>query len=495
MPDFKKLRTGYPQDKDYPARTHNLLALARVLDGTLYDELRHPFDEEKNDANEYVPLAQRRPAARTRICPTVVNDSVSLLFSEGHFPSVECEDEATRETLEAAIKEAALNAVMIHATTRGAVGSVCLRLRVLKGRVFVDAMCTEFLTPKWQKMAPDTLESVTERYKLKGDVLRAAGYVIKEDDLNAEFWFQRVWDDTAENWFEPQTKADAKEGKKPKLDKKRTVEHEFGFVPLVWVKNLPGGDGVDGCPTFPIEAIDTQIEADYLLSQGGRGLKYQSDPTLHIKEPAFDGSGSANLVKGAANAIVTSADGDAKILEIGGDAATAVMDWVRGLREIALEGMGGNRANPDKLSSAQSGRAMELMNQGLIWLADKLRISYGEGALLNLLRMIVKASTKYTLKNEDGEDLGKIDPKKKISLRWPAWYQPTYSDKATQATALSTLRSGGLISQDTAVKSLADSYDIEDTKKEITRINSDPPPPNSVAAKPVNSPLGDANDN
>jgi hypothetical protein len=58
------------------------------------------------------------------------------------------------------------------------------------------------------------------------------------------------------------------------------------------------------------------------------------------------------------------------------------MDWVKGLREIALEGAGGSRANADKLSAAQSGRAMELMNQALIWLADKLRISYGEGALL-----------------------------------------------------------------------------------------------------------------
>ena len=32
--------------------------------------------------------------------------------------------------------------------------------------------------------------------------------------------------------------------------------------------------------------------------------------------------------------------------------------------------------------AAQSGRALELMNQGLIWLADNLRVSYGEGALL-----------------------------------------------------------------------------------------------------------------
>ena len=47
--------------------------------------------------------------------------------------------------------------------------------------------------------------------------------------------------------------------------------------------------------------------------------------------------------------------------------------------------MHGNRANADRLTAAQSGRALELMNQGLVWLADNLRISYGEGALLSLV--------------------------------------------------------------------------------------------------------------
>jgi hypothetical protein len=262
---------------------------------------------------------------------------------------------------------------------------------------------------------------------------------------------------------------------------------------MVWVKNLPCGENdIDGAPTFHDEAIDTQIEADYLLSQGGRGLKYQSDPTLHIKEPAFGNTGA--VVKGAANAITTDAEGDAKLLEINGTAAAAVMDWVKALREIALEGMGGNRSNADKLSAAQSGRAMELMNQSLIWLADKLRISYGEGALLELLCMIVRASSKIPLKTKRGDAIDKMSEKEPISLRWPAWYPPTYADKATQATTLDELRGGGLLSQQTAVKTIADSYDIEDVEKELAAIKSDPPPPNSAAAKPLKPALTDSQD-
>jgi hypothetical protein len=470
MPDFQTLRKGYAKDGDYPDRTHTLLALTRVLDGTLYAALMHQFGEEKAKNGEYVPLAERRPCARTRFCQTVVNDSVSLLFSEGHFPSVECHDTETRDALRKSVKATRLNDVMIEAATRGSVGSICILLRVLKGRPFFDALSTAYLTPKWRTDAPDTLESVTERYKVKGRALKDTGYAVDDDELNTEFWFQRVWDEQFEIWYLPQKKSDAE--KPPVIDGSRTVKHGLGFVPMVWVKNLSGGDDIDGAPTFPVEAIDTQIEADYLLSQGGRGLKYQSDPTLHIKEPAFSESGGA-MVKGAANAIVTSEKGDAKLLEINGDAASAVMECVKALREITLEGMGGNRSNADKLSAAQSGRAMELMNQSLIWLADKLRISYGEGALLELLCMVRKAAVKYPLRDKHGHAFGNVSDGHGISLRWPHWYQPTYSDKGTQATTLGELRTSGLISQETAIKSLADSYDIEDVTAEITRINAE----------------------
>ena len=46
-------------------------------------------------------------------------------------------------------------------------------------------------------------------------------------------------------------------------------------------------------------AKETGIEIDYQLSQAGRGLKYSSDPTLWIKEPAgLEGE----VVRGAATA-------------------------------------------------------------------------------------------------------------------------------------------------------------------------------------------------
>jgi len=478
---LKTLKATFPRDPDLPDRTAELVWLTHVLRGRLYDNLPHAFHAEKNEAGEYIPLRDRRPSVRYKLCSLVVDDSVSLLFSESHFPEIEHEDKPTKEALTRLCKELTLNMVMIDAATRGSVGSVALFLAILEGRVFLDVLDTAYLTPTWRITAPDTLERVTERYKVKGRVLRDLGYLA--DKGNEDYWFQRDWTATEEITYFPLLVSKAKEGEHPEIDPGRTIRHSLGFVPVVWVKNLPGGDEIDGLPTFPDEAIETGIEIDYQLSQAGRGLKYSSDPTLLIKEPA-NGEGG-KMVKGGGNAIVVGQDGDAKMLEINGTAAEAVLAYVDKLRALALESMHGNRSDADKLSAAQSGRALELMHQALIWLADKLRISYGEGALLSLLNMIVQASEKLGgLRFRDGTKFV-LKPDKPLSLRWPAWFTPTTQDMLQTAQTLNTLVDGGMLSRETAVKVLAAQYDIEDAKAELMLIQSEMTARDEAAKKTI----------
>ena len=474
---FRTISEKIQRDSDYPYRQYQIDLYTRVLNGTLYDILKTDFNTERNNGTgEYIPVRERRPSVRYALCKTVVDDSVSLLFSEGHFPAVVCADDTVEDTLNDIIKESKLNQIMMEAAIVGSVGSVAIFFKIINGRVFFEVKNTMYLTPVWKEDAPDTLQSITEKYKVKGKDLLEIGYAIDEDDVNANFWFMRTWNEVEELWFIPQKVSE----KAPFVkDNAKSKAHNLGFVPVEWVKNLPPAKGIDGACTF-LEAIDTSIEIDYQLSQAGRGLKYSSDPTLLIKEPSIDEQGQ--MIKGGGNAIVVSEGGDAKMLEINGTAAQAVIEYVRMLRELALESIHGNRANADKLSAAQSGRAMELMNQQLIWLADKLRISYGEGALLSLLNKIVLASQKIPL-IVFGKKVTALNLDEKISLRWSAWYQPTYADKQTQAETLTTLRTGGLLSRETAISSMADSYDIEDVKQEESLIDSDPPQPEAKTPK------------
>lgn len=456
-----------PRDADYSPRTRALDILRRVLNGTFYDVLPYQFHEERTAGGEYIPLRNRRPSVRYALCRIVVEDSVSLLFSEGHFPTIDSADRNIASTLADIVKETRLNQVMVDAALRGAIGSVAILMRVLRGRVFFDVIDTVFLTPSWDNLSPDTLVNVIEKYKVSGQILAASGYDISDPDT--DYWFMRRWDAQDEIWYLPSLVSQAGD---PIVDQTRSVHHGLGFVPMVWIRNLPGasasGDPIDGACTFRA-AIETQIEIDYQLSQAGRGLKYSSDPTLLIKEPATT---DTEIIKGAGNALVVSENGDAKLLEIGGTASAAVIDYVRTLREMALESVHGNRASADRLTAAQSGRALELMNQGLIWLADNLRISYGEGALLNLARMVLRASELYPLTVME-QPIPSLDSTVRLTLKWPHWYPATADDRQKDAQTLSTLASAGQISRETAVKSIADTYDIEDVSAELARINDE----------------------
>lgn len=477
---YKTLQATFTQDRDLPDRTFRLQMLARVVNGTIYDSLKHAFhDETEGTDKKYIPLRARRPCVRYRLCRLVVDDSVSLLFSEGHFPDIGCDNEPMREALEALAKELNLNQVLIDAATRGSVGSVAIWLRVIASRPFLSVLETPFLTPIWNENAPDTLKAVQERYKVKGQDLQDSGYTIKEDELQEYFWFARDWTDQEETWYIPVTVPDFKKDGKLTRDVKRSVEHKLGFVPIVWIKNLPGGDDIDGAPTFPDEAIDTSIEIDYQLSQAGRGLKYSSDPTLLLKEPAMGDSGT--MTKGGGNAIVVGADGDAKMLEINGTAAEAVINYVRLLREFAIESMHGNRSSNEKQAAAPSGKALELMNQSLIWLADKLRISYGENGLMQLLQMIVKAHAKVPLKLKTGAKIPVFPVDELLSLRWPNWYSPTMQDMLDRANTLRTLCDSGLLSRETAIRIMSAEYDIEDVKAEKLLADADMAERNAAA--------------
>ncbi len=469
---FDTIASLIPRDPDYPPRTRRLDLLTRVLEGRLYDVLPYAFHEERGAGGEYLPLRKRRPSVRYPLARIVVDDSLSLVFGEGHFPTLECDDAATRAALADIARDCGLNATMLEAALRGSVGSVAILLRVLRGRVFCQVLQTLFLTPQWDAEAPDQLARVTERRKVPGTELRARGFDIA--DPQAEYWFMRVWDAEWERWFVPTPAV----GPPPSIaDEARSVRHGLGFVPMVWVRNLPGGDEIDGASTFTA-AVETGIEIDYQLSQAGRGLKYSSDPLLLIREPAAT---DGEIVRGAGNALVVSEKGDAKLLEIGGTAAGAVLDYVRLLREFALEGVHGNRASAERLAAPQSGRALELMNLGLIWLADNLRVSYG-GALIEIARMIVAASAMFPLRTRAGE-AGPMDAASRITLRWPNWYPADASDRKLDAQTLATLADAGQISRETAVKFIADDYGIADVAAELGRIAAEELSPGSLRSR------------
>ena len=133
---------------------HVLTVLKAVLDGTIYDSLQHPFSDERSSSGDYIPLAERRPSVRYNLCRIVVEDSIGLLFSEGHFPTVNIADKKALEVISELIKESLLNWTMLDAGIKGSVGSAAILFRVLNNRPFFTVMETTYLTPIWKATAP-----------------------------------------------------------------------------------------------------------------------------------------------------------------------------------------------------------------------------------------------------------------------------------------------------------------------------------------------------
>jgi len=460
--DWMALQARMPREPGASDRSARLAALEAVLDGRHYDVLPYPFSKERSESGEYIPLDERRPSVRTGLCRVVVDDSVSLLFSEGHWPAIRARDPRTVSVLSELIRETRLNETMLEAATRGAVGSVAIQVRIVKRSAFFEVLSTKYLHPVWKRDNPRELLSVTECYQVRDTDLIAQGYDVMPG--SGPYWFRRVWDSRSETWFKPLqvgSHASAME-----VDQDRSVVHGLGFVPIVWIRNISGNNGheaggPEGTCTFA-SAIDTVIEADYLLSQAGRGLKYGSDPTLVLKDGGGLGSASPARSGGAASALVLPPEGDAKLLEINGNAAAAVLAHVQELRAIALEAMHGNRAHGDRLGAAQSGRAIEMMCQGLIWLADRLRISYGEGGLIALLKMLCRISTRIDKGLVvAGEDEARLDPTG-LELDWPAWFPTTAAEKQAQANGIASLVSAHVLDPAAARAVVCTLYGVPD---------------------------------
>jgi hypothetical protein len=86
-----------------------------VLEGTLYDVLPFQFHEERGAGGEYIPLRSRRPSVRYPLARIIVDDSLSLVFSDGHFPTLDSDDRQARRLLGDIAVETALNQLMLEA--------------------------------------------------------------------------------------------------------------------------------------------------------------------------------------------------------------------------------------------------------------------------------------------------------------------------------------------------------------------------------------------
>lgn len=517
--DFLYFKQLYEKkrDRDFPMRSFIISLYRRVLDGSYYDILPESYAARSASSvnvlepNKYTfqtsGMSQRRPSVRSALCSIVVDQACSYLFDEGHFPRVTSDDKELEQLLNDLIDESYLQDAMMRVARDGSVGSGALLVKLINGSFYYESLLTEYCTPYFSPDNPQCLIGLCEQYKVDGESLISKGY--SNVDKDETYWFRREFTEDVEIVYKPllaSTRAistnvdwitmtyksfqdgvnhynqNGKKIEKPEqtdtfeIDMERSFEHNLGFVPIVWVKNLPGniygvqGDAIDGACTFA-KAIDTNTELDYQLSQCGRGLKYSAEPILFIKDPSYGTTGTIDKAKGGV--IVGDENSDAKMVEINGEGCHAVIEFSDRLREIALENIHGNRSSSKKTSFATSGKSMEKFDYPLILLASRMRTSYGDKMLKMVLRMIARMSHM-----QDVVIGGKIidknfDCEATIKLIWPQWFPASPHDLQIKTNTVIAAKESGLISEKTAVSKISDDFGINNIDEEINLIKDE----------------------
>lgn len=509
---FKKLYEP-KRDKDFSMRSFILALYRRVLDGTYYDILPEAYNARSSSSvNILEPdkftfqtsgMSQRRPSVRSSLCSVVVDESISFLFDDEHFPRITSDDEVLALFLAKIVDESFLQDAMMSVAYDGSVGSGALLVRLSQGKYYYESLLTEYCTPYFNPEAPDELIGLCEQYKVYGNELIAKGYT--EDGIEPEkiYWFRRDFTPTEEIVYKPTLAKDAilpttvdwqamvyksfSDGTKTynqngkeivssrkvsilERDELRSCNHNIGFVPIVWVKNLPGnihgvqGNAIDGACTFA-KAIDTTTELEYQLSQCGRGLKYSAEPILFINDPNYGITGTIDKSKGGV--IVGDENSDAKMIEINGDGCRAALEYSEQLRQIALENIHGNRSSPKKTTFGISGKSMQMFDHPLILLAGKLRISYGQRMLRHVLRVIAKMATKNPVILDGNIFDKKFNENASIKLIWSQWFPESAEEIQTKTNTAIAAKDAGLITTETAAASIANSFGINNVDKEV----------------------------
>jgi len=75
--------------------------------------------------------------------------------------------------------------------------------------------------------------------------------------------------------------------------------------------------------------------------------------------------------------------------------------------------------------------------------------------------------------NVSREVLSTMDPAAALSLKWPRWYPTSAADRQLDATTLETLMNSGLISRASAIRAIADTYDIDNVAAELKQSAAD----------------------
>lgn len=497
--------------------------------GLEYQHLKHGWDGLPADSYETISpdvivpagftqpmdelkVSQKRPTAPLRLCPLIVDRFTDLLFSHDRTPKVRVDDDQTTDDfLNAVFKKArfwrtmnigrthggSMGSVLVTAHLRNRLGKSCYSFKAHSPKTIMDVVWDD---PDLRIPAGVLIQYLFLR---EMEVLDPKTNQPTGKTVEKTFLYRRIIDEQMDVTFKP---AEVVSGQLPilEVDMHQTYEHGLGMFPGAWIQNLPCDDDIDGIPDC--DGIYQMLDAiDRLVAQENKGLMANMDPTLVVSRDKRLAQIGVPLKKGSDNALDVGQGGSANYLEIAAGGINAAQNLVETLKQAALDRASMIAPSPEQMSgAAQSALAIEMLYHPTLAKASRLREQYGEG--IERLGHIVLAfarvwgdSRKYEGRARPTFDLpprleevdtnpdspNRLEGVQKrfirrepgkgsmITLEWGPYFAPTPTDKQARIQNVTMAHQGGYIDLETAVRMVADIFDIEDVDGLLRKVREE----------------------
>ncbi len=360
-----------------------LAALAKAelfqtyYDGRQYDGLLDWWTERDLQGN-YIPQLQRAPSVQYRLGTTICRRMKAFTIGRP-FPDFTVDESDGVVDLVAWLRDNALASVFPEAQLDAAVqGSAA----IVFGFANASLMCRSYRRSQaWPLFQEDG--------QLAGLVIRYAGY---HPTTGMPCWFRGILDSRVETW-------ETAGGIGGPWTAWRTTEHNLGFVPAVWLRNLVAShNAIDGISV--LDGILPSLKAlDYSLSRQDRALAYTADPQAVIEDDNPEDV-VKRLVKSPAGTWIVGKGGKIYYLEIDGKGIELQGNFADRMRKAALEVARVALTDPDSIKGGElSGYALRMVHEAMIDLADEQRLIL-EKAMREMLCKIIGATQIATARGE-----------------------------------------------------------------------------------------------
>jgi hypothetical protein len=447
-----------------------------------------PGFEMSDDQLSAVPLRFRRPCAPVAYGRVIPIKLTSLLFGSKKHPKIVVDDPATEDWLTGWAEAVRLWSKMKHARNLGgAMGAVGLGFKFVRGKPIMEVHDPRWCTPTFVDRGELLVGQLEKRYQYSEQIRTPEGYE------TVWFWHRRVISDQYDVVW---PKVRVQDGEEPDwlAERHESVEHGYGFCPIVWVQNNEVEDSVDGDEDCH-GAWELVESIDMLNSQCRKAVLGNLDPTGYI---ASD-SEFSSIKKGSGTFTQLEKGGAIGYLELTGSGVEKGRqlrdDCLEQLCTVARVSLDRNEGGPSRTVEE-----VEHIYSSMLEKCDELREQYGELGVKRLLEMVLRAARMLSttrVVNDTPDSLPRIVrgsislPKRRVrdeisgatvwlerklgqgeqlELRWPRYYTPSQSSVAEAVNAAGAAKQFGLLDAKHAAEYVAEDFNVENIAEMLGKV-------------------------